>query len=414
MSCTTGAGTSEIFLFICFQVQSVVDASSMLDQTHINWNWFLERQRDIMPPVSFIETYLPARPSREAKPAGLPAYLRYTFENNRGAWPGIDRDNCGEFEWSCWTPSLLKMDPYGAPTRWIDIASGGPKDTHWATVTNVSWVKLSQSKGVVAKDGSTDTRLYVSIDWDNVPNADAEGEQADVYNGTGSILFYDNHGLNLTVVVPIVKPAPVPESFTGFVEGDGYVVMEANSFSANVSDDSGEYAFQEIEWYGRTVSGLEMLPASFKNFSSALGTGPRLTYDFYATGSARYSAGFSGTVEVTVQIGPSFNYMNGKNIALGIQLDDLDPVLVTPVPPTVEQPHAGTVPADWEAIVSSEIRNVTLEFELPGGTSPGEHQITIHGVTGGVIVERIWVDFGGVRNRGYSYLGPPESKRVAA
>jgi hypothetical protein len=27
-------------------------------------------------------------------------------------------------------------------------------------------------------------------------------------------------------------------------------------------------------------------------------------------------------------------------------------------------------------------------------------------------VERIWVDLGGILERGYSFLGPPESKRV--
>jgi len=38
--------------------------------------------------------------------------------------------------------------------------------------------------------------------------------------------------------------------------------------------------------------------------------------------------------------------------------------------------------------------------------------LKIWGMSTGIIVERIWVDMGGIAKRGYSYLGPPESVRV--
>lgn len=371
---------------------------------HIHFNWFLEPERNRMPPVSFIETFLPVRPSREARPPGLPAYIRFSIENSRGAWPGLSPYNCGEFKWDCIHPTLLAMDPYGAKSRWIELSSGGPKDVTFKTVSNASWVSTSPNHGKIHKDGSTDQRVHINVDWDRVP----DGENGEPFNGTAKILFETSDGSNVTVFVPVVKPAAIPEDFKGFIEGDGYVVAEAQHFASNKSVD--EYAFQEIEWYGRTVSGLEMYPVSDVNFT--LGEGPSLTYDFYTTGASKYSQhNTKGTVDINVQVGPTFNFMLGKKLAFGLQLDNLEPIMITPIPDTATLEHAGTVPKDWPNIVSSEIRNVTASFELPGGNKAGKHTITIWGMTSGLIFERIWVDLGGIAKRGYSYLGPPESRR---
>jgi hypothetical protein len=46
--------------------------------------------------------------------------------------------------------------------------------------------------------------------------------------------------------------------------------------------------------------------------------------------------------------------------------------------------------------------------------SGGKHTIKIYGMTTGIVLERVLVDLGGIRSRGYSYLGPPESAHVTA
>ncbi|ORY34591.1 hypothetical protein BCR39DRAFT_116958 [Naematelia encephala] len=377
----------------------------MLDQTHINFNWFLEPQRNTMPPVNFIETFLPSRPSREANPPGLPAYIRVSPENSRGAWPGISPYNCdGRFD--CWSPTVLKMDPYGAPTRWVDLSSGGPKDVTFQTIGNETWLSASPSHGRIRRDGSTDQRIYISVDWDQVPNP-VDGVP---FNGTAELLIATSDGSNVTVFVPVVKPEPVPKDYTGHIEGDGYISIEASHVSRNTSVDG--YAFEELDWYGRTLSGMEMFPVSEVNFT--VGQGPSLSYDFYTTGASFFSASNEeGQVHVTVQIGPTNNFILNKKLAFGVQLDDDEPVLITPIPDSVELEHAGTLPVDWNDIVAHEIRNVELDFELAGGNSKGgKHTLTIWGVTSGIVLERILVDLGGIERRGWSYLGPPESLRV--
>ena len=355
-----------------------------------------------MPPVNYIETFLPSRPSREARPPGLPAYYRLTAENSRGAWPGISKYNC-KIGWDCLGPTLVPMDPYGKNSRWIEISSGGPKDVEFSITSNVSWLTTDMTHGKVTMDGKNDKRFHISVDWDKVPS-----KHGKVHTFGGGVTVAGSDGSNVTVDVPITTAIAPPTDFHGFVEGDGYVVMEAAHFSRNASAEG--YAFENFEWYGRTLSGLEMLPVSDKNFT--VGTGPSLAYDFWVSGASGSS---KDVVEVTIQIGPTFNFMLGKKLAFAVQIDDAEPKMFTPIPDTTELEHAGTVPPDWMNVVASEIRNVTGTFELArggGGGGAGKHTITLYGMTAGIIVERVWLDFGGVVERGYSYLGPPESRRV--
>lgn len=80
---------------------------------------------------------------------------------------------------------------------------------------------------------------------------------------------------------------------------------------------------------------------------------------------------------------------------------------INPIPTT----PLGSLPADWSSVVSAEIRNVTMMMPLVGAV-PGQHRLKIWGMTTGVVVERLWVDMGGITARAYTHLGPPESKRV--
>jgi hypothetical protein len=71
----------------------------------------------------------------------------------------------------------------------------------------------------------------------------------------------------------------------------------------------------------------------------------------------------------------------------------------------------GSQPKDWEWVVANEVRNVTLTMDL-GSEGPAQHTLKVWGMTIGVVLQRIWIDMGGIEARGYSYLGPPESQRV--
>ncbi len=294
---------------------------------------------------------------------------------------------------------MMPLDPYGTQTRWVGIGSGGPKDTTFKAYPSEGWLQVTPDHGSIRQDGSSDMRVNISVDWTHF---DKEGP------AQGTVVLAASDGSNVTITVPAVRPLAPSSNYHGFVQGDDYVVMEAAHFKKNVS--ASEYAYHEIEGYGRTLSGVSMYPVTAYNFT--LGKGPSLTYNFWAHASSN--------IDITVQIAPSNNFILDHQLAFGLQLDSQKPQMMFPIPLTslleVSQPgennrakEIGAVPSDWINVVSSEIRNVTLSANLTGA---GEHELTIWGMSAGIVLERIWVDFGGIKARGWSYLGPPESKRV--
>jgi hypothetical protein len=243
------------------------------------------------------------------------------------------------------------------------------------------------------RDASTDARIRVSVDWDQVPKDVTQGE----------VHFSATDGSEQTFIVPIEHHS-APDGYSGFVQGDGYIAIEAAHHSSNTTAD--EYAFIEMDNYGRTLSGLEMFPMTGKNFT--IGEGPSLSYEFFTHSS--------GQTNITLHIGPSLNFLGkNKTLAFGFQLDEEDPIIIRPVPtlginevyhvPT----SVGAVPYDWYDVVENEVRKVVIPVDLG---EKGEHSITLYGMTTGVIFERIILDFGGVKAREGSYLGPPESVRL--
>lgn len=357
-----------------------------------------------MPPVSFIQEVEPAIPRWDGTIPGGPSYVRYTVENSYGAWPGHNYYNCPT-GYDCPDPTMYRMDPYGQQTRWVDVSAGGPKNSTWRALSSAKWLKVTPDHGSVAQDGTTDTRVKISVDWSQLQGPEGEN---DYRFDNATVHFSASDGSNVTIACPVAIPRKPDPEFAGFVQGDGYVVMEAGHFTSNMTADG--YAFEEIEAYGRSVSGLEMFPSTERNFTA--GEGPSLTYDFWATGVPATPKEWDGKVNVTVQLGPTFNFMIGKELAFGLQLDDSDVLEIHPIPPTATFDHSGSTPVDWDEVVTHEIRNATASFDLRDAGKAGKHSLTVYGMTAGVLIERIWIDFGGILSRGYSYFGPPESGRV--
>ncbi|GFZ44409.1 LOW QUALITY PROTEIN: hypothetical protein JCM24511_02131 [Saitozyma sp. JCM 24511] len=365
-------------------------------QIHINYNYLLEPMKDSLPAISFVNPMVPARQGipPHVREYGCTSYTRVTVENSYGAWPGDTPLNC-PYKMRCPDPTLFAMDPYGVQTRWVDLGSSGPMDVQFSATCSHAWLRVSVQNGTILRDASTDMRLIVSVDWNKTGDFDRQGFV--------HISLSDGNQVNITV--PIRTLRRFPPEFRGFVEGDGYVVMESGHFHRNLS--VGSYAFQELKGYGRTLSGLEMFPMTDRNFS--VGTGPHVAYDFWLHD-------YHATADITIQIGPSLNMFGpDKPLALGIQLDTRNPTTLLPVPVAPlgsdgdgAPPAIGALPVDWMRVVATEVRNVTMRLE---DLCAGQHTLTLWGMTTGIVVERIWVDVGGIEERGYSYLGPPESYR---
>ena len=373
----------------------------MLSQPHTNAFWPLHNVRDTTPPLMYVQEKQPSAPRSDGTEPGRLMYVRYTHENSKGARPGPNYDNCAnhyECNLAVFNPTLMRMDPYGVQKRWIDVASGGPKDVVWKAEYTADWLKVEPDHGRIKGDGTADDRVYVSVDWDKVKDV-KEGEVVRFDNTT--IVFSASDGSNTTYNVPIVKPLTPDTNFKGHVQGDGYVAIEAAHWTRRTEVDG--YQWEEVEWYGKTLSGVEMYPTTDVNYTSS--AGPQVEYDIWTTGQPK---GLK-QVDITVQLGPTFNFVLGQELMFGLSLDG-DVRDVSPIPPY--SLDGETVPVDWDTVVRHEVRNVTYTFDLEDADKPGKHTVALHGMTPGLIVERILVDMGGIKERGYSYFGPPESSRL--
>ena len=319
-----------------------------------------------------------------------PIHTRFTVENSLGAWPGDNKHNC-PLGYNCPDPVLLPVDPHGRK-RWVDVGAGGIDDIHFTAVPKEDWVIVEPQKGTVKGDGTADVRVWLSVDWQKFPS-DKETLKMD-----GHIVFNSSDGSSTTVTLPAVRGVTPAKEFRGAVQGDGYIAIEAahcTSSSPARGKGSVMSKWEEIPYYGRTHSGMTILPPSLEPWGN---DGPSMTYDFFVTHHDKRD------VMVTLDFGPALNYILGNQLEISLQVDNGEVQPVTPVP--MSKP--GTVPDDWEEVVANEIRQMKLMLLL-GNEIVGAHQLVVRGVRGGIVLERIVIDLGGVSARGKSYLGPPES-----
>ncbi len=283
---------------------------------------------------------------------------------------------------------LPPMDPYGPSTRWIDVFSRGTGSFNYQVSPNVSYVTIAPSSGTLSgMVNSTDIRLYVSVDWSAAP----EGSSMVIVNvtTTTSVISgpYGNYAMP-TISLPLNKTS-APSSFHGFVESDATVSIEPEHFSSNVSSANASAHYEVIPAYGRTLSGVTLLP--FTAPSQSTPNGPKLVYNFHTFTT-------NVTANITVYIGTSLNTDPTRPLKYAICVDDDKPQEVQPVPLTA----LGTLPDMWTDMVSNAAASNTTSHYIMAGS----HALNLWALEPAITFQKIVIDLGGVRQ---SYLGPPES-----
>ena len=289
---------------------------------------------------------------------------------------------------------LPPMDPYGPKTRYIDMFARGTAGCGWTLSPWTDYVIVTPSSGYAGGSNGTDTRVYVSVDWTKAPAA--PNSTTVNINVTSSCANWGNYPPPM-VQVPIMSTT-IPLGFTGFVESDKHIAIEAEHTSSNTVVNGVSY--QTLPSYGRTLSGVTMMPVLAP--SQPAGTGPVLEYDVYT---------FTNTTvaNVTLYLSPSFN-QNGaaRPLKYGIAFDDETPQVIQFV-----GNYTGTnMPAGWGGAVSDGIWGLSSGNQTTTTHNlqvTGQHTLKIWAVEPGVVFQKVVIDLGGVRP---SYLGPPESFRA--
>jgi hypothetical protein len=325
-----------------------------MDQSHLGYtNW-------ADPPVNSLRAIKLKEQNVPEKQA-----LGVSIEGSESSWPGDQNE-----------PVLPEFDIFSRQTHYIDVYNKGKGSITYTFLSEDPWIKIEKTKGPFGFDD----RLLITVDWKKTPKG--------MNHGTVKISDSDN---NIAVGIKAFNPAEItPESLTGFVEGNGFVSIEAEHFTRQTM--MGTKLWSKIEDYGHTLSAMRATAEVDAVPAIPAKDSPCLEYQMYLFNA--------GTLDVTSVFSPTLNFMSGRALQYAISFDNDAPQVVTLVPETYNARNGN---ADWEKCVSDNRR---LSLSTHTIRVAGYHTLKVFMIDQGVVLQKIIVNSGGLRP---SYLGPPES-----
>jgi hypothetical protein len=292
------------------------------------------------------------------------ANMGVAVEGSALAWPGA----LGE-------PTLPQFDEFNDQHFYVDVFNRGKTPFAFTVAPSVPWIVVNESRGSVDQE----KRLWVSVDWRAAPAGSA----------SGVLKISSNSGQVVSVKVLAFHPERhAKDTIDGFVEGNGYVSIEAIHYTNKIDTPSARW--EKIDDLGRTLSAMTLFPVTAPSVSPP--QSPRLEYKLYLFDA--------GPVEVEAILDPTLNFVPGRGLRYAISFDDETPQIVDML-----EHHSRE---DWATSVKDEVRKVKTNFTI---ARPGYHTLKFWMVDPGVVLQKLVVNLGGVQP---SYLGPPESHRSAA
>ncbi len=325
-----------------------------MDQSHLGYTTWADPPVNSLRAIKLKKLDLPDMPA-----------IGVSIEGSEAAWPGEQSD-----------PVLPEFDNFNRQSRYIDIFNKGKGSINFSATSESPWIILKKAKGIFGFD----ERLWVTVDWDKVPKGKSNG--AVKIKGTGS---------DVTVLVNAFNRIEItPESLHGFVEGEGYISIEAEHFTR--LSDAGISRWIRIENYGHTLSAMRSTGVGDAVPVTPGKDSPSLEYQMFFFNT--------GTFDITSIFSPTLNFISGRPLQYAISFDNVTPQIITLVPENFNARNGNT---DWEKSVSD---NARFSHSTHIINTPGYHTLKIFMVDPGVVLQKIIVNSGGLKP---SYLGPPES-----
>jgi hypothetical protein len=172
-----------------------------------------------------------------------------------------------------------------------------------------------------------------------------------------------------------------------FYEKDGYVSIEAEHFTR--STNTSGIQWKVIPDIGRTASGISPFPVTAPQQKPGKNS-PHTEYDFYTYEKNK--------VTIHAYFSPTLNFHNeAAGLQYAVSIDDEQPQLVTI--------NTYTDVNVWRGWVANNIIIKKTQHQV---SSTGKHVLKFWMVQPGVVLQKLVVDLGGVKQ---SYLGPPETRK---
>ena len=294
---------------------------------------------------------------------------------------------------------LPPLSVYNNDKRFIDIYNSGMGKFHWEADVSADWIELSETSGTVFEE----QRIWVTIDWERAPKGDSpEGmitfshnsSRDEIWRAWESLSERDKQAYmdgtlsqtgpedDIVVTLSLFNPAqPSVNNVRGFVESNGYISMEAESYTAKTKGKHGSW--EVIRGLGRTANSVGISPTnipSANTVAEVLAESPSLEYDIYTftEGEIQLILNCIPTYPANPQVGPRF----------AVSLNDGYPVLIH---------ETGRRDVIYNLLQFNTKLNIPRQ---------GQHTLKIWMTEPTLIIDKIIIDTGGVKD---SYLGPPES-----
>ncbi|HUJ42272.1 MAG TPA: glycosyl hydrolase 115 family protein [Opitutaceae bacterium] len=327
-----------------------------MDQPHLGYTTWRDPPANNLDAIPLTELVVP-----EAAGLGV------AVEGSEDAWPGPAAEAV-----------LPSFDALNRQRHYIEVFNRGQTPYEFSATASEPWVVLSRSSGLVPKD----QRLWVTVDWSQAPAGAARGTV--MISGAGSRVAVGIAAFNPTAVTR--------DSLQGFVEGEGFVSIEAEHFARKT--DAGARRWIKIEDYGHTLSAMRAMAPVDVPAATPGKDSPCLEYRMYLF--------TTGRVDVLAVFAPTLAFLPHRALRLAVSFDHEAPQVVTLVPPDYVAQNGNL---DWERCVGDNARYAGTTHPL---ARAGYHTLKVWMVDPGVVLEKLVVNLGGAKP---CYLGPPESYR---
>ncbi len=293
---------------------------------------------------------------------------------------------------------LPVFNAYTKTPHYFDVYLKNKGKLAWKAKANADWVQLSQTQGRLNENAKPEQRIWVSLDWDKVPQGLDKKEPP---LGHDHQLIPPSYKINTSIEISagdesfeIAVSAYNPkfkalEQFNGFVEEQGFISINAENFSRSESGSNSYW--QSLNGFGYSHSVMAAMPYSAKSqadISQIKSQSPLLEYDFY-------SFNF-GQANVYLKAVPTHAAYQGKGVRLAIAIDDAKPVIVD----FQTQGRSD----EWKQNV---LKNAAVKSAKQIINQAGKHTLKVWMVDSGVMLDQILIDLGGWK---HSYAFPPETK----
>ncbi|CAO2656066.1 Nn.00g048690.m01.CDS01 [Neocucurbitaria sp. VM-36] len=285
---------------------------------------------------------------------------------------------------------LPTLTPYGPEDTFFEIFARGTVDIDWHAQVPYTWIILSRTQGLIGADEEAH-RIIVSIDWTQCPPK---------FNEIITITISAKSGGFEHVHLPIINRS-VPTDCQASVEASGYISIEACNMAP--LEAASDWIF--LPSIGRTSNGgIALSPPNTKTLRKP----PVVTYPLYTFTS-------TPTVKVILYFTMCLDSRPSHTLTYDMMFDSQARseirLLETP-PPSSHAQGEDTVglpvglPTGWMTAVQDNVWKREHVFEHG---EPGKHMLLYRALEPGLVLEKVVVDLGGVRE---SYLGPPPTGTV--